>query len=238
MACAPFARLVEVHVVEVDQHMAYVGFDQSTRRIVLVLRGALSIADWVKSFEYKKIAAYAELGCAGCMVHKGFLVAFQALQPGIEAAVHELALAHPAARVAITGHSMGAALAVHAAIALGPLGRNVSLDTGALYTYGQPRVGDSAFAAFFMWHFPTWLRIVHWNDPVPHLPPFSTGFHHVGREIWFDEPSDTRMICNDTGEDSDCSASVEVAVVLTDHYIYLSKKVVQCAPFAAPSASV
>ena len=70
---------------------------------------------------------------------------------------------------------------------------------------------------------------MHWNDPVPHLAP-ATIAHHVGREIWFDEPSASKMICNDSGEDLDCSLGVDVAGELTDHFTYLAQHVVQCQP--------
>ena len=77
-------------------------------------------------------------------MHTGFLAAFQALQPGIEASVDALLAAHPGVPVAITGHSLGAAMSAHAAIALGVV-KGIKLER-TTYTFGQPRVGDKAFA--------------------------------------------------------------------------------------------
>ena len=80
-----------------------------------------------------------------------------------------------------------------------------------------------------------WLRAVHWNDPVPHVAPTYAGgvgyYHHVGRELWYDEGSDVFMVCDGSGEDPNCSASVAVALVVTDHFYYLGHKVTGCTPF-------
>ena len=57
----------------------------------------------------------------------------------------------------------------HATIALGIV-RQLALDP-VTYTFGQPRVGDQKFTAWFSSHVgQRWFRVVHWNDPVPHLP--------------------------------------------------------------------
>ena len=101
-------------------------------------------------------------------------------------------------------------------------------------------MGDAAFAGWFHKKFPGWLRSVHWNDPVPHLPAAKMGFRHYGRELWWDERSDQTMVCDDSGEDPNCSASIAAALVFTDHWHYLGHKIVQCSPFntraRAPSA--
>jgi len=46
--------------------------------------------------------------------------------------------AHPNAKLAIAGHSLGAAVATHALIDLKSRGVNIEF----FYTYGSPRVGD------------------------------------------------------------------------------------------------
>ena len=51
----------------------------------------------------------------------------------------------------------------------------------AVYTQGQPRVGDSLFASWYNSIMPYHYRAVHKEDPIPHCPPtFSPfDFHHV-----------------------------------------------------------
>jgi hypothetical protein len=129
-------------------------------------------------------------------VHQGFYANLQAVWDEISAKLyeaietpgngngHERARA-PMQRLYITGHSLGAAMAVLAAA-------KISLDeTAALrqrvhsvYTFGQPAVGDKRFAAQCEDLFGDRLyRHVYGYDVVPHLPPTWDGrFHHFGEE--------------------------------------------------------
>jgi hypothetical protein len=86
----------------------------------------------------------------------------------------------------ITGHSLGGALAALAAVklcrdqTLAPMLRGV-------YTFGQPMVGDKAFAEESEKEFGDKLfRHVYQRDVVPQLPPITVGrFEHFGRQyIW------------------------------------------------------
>ena len=230
-ACPASARLASINVTAAGGHLAYVGYDKRTGRVAVVLRGSLSIEDWLDNLDFGKVGAYEKLGCSGCYVHHGFLLAFQALQPGVEASIDALHARYPHAPISITGHSLGGAMAVHAAIALTE--RNLTLDP-TIYTFGQyaaaallfdrthpaipaadnntarisanlnvrPRVGDDKFVAWFTSRFASgpkrWFRAVHWNDPVPHVPPHSLGFHHVGREMWCAERARARAGERDT----------------------------------------
>ena len=50
------------------------------------------------------------------------------------------------------------------------------------YTFGQPRVGNVAYADYFKSILPEY-RVVHYADIVPHLPLEAMGFHHVPTEV-------------------------------------------------------
>ncbi len=86
----------------------------------------------------------------------------------------------------ITGHSLGGAMAVVAAATVFADSRYVGWRdlVGGVYTYGQPMVGDAAFAEscesrFGALHF----RHVYEHDLVPRMPPRTTGrFEHSGHE--------------------------------------------------------
>jgi hypothetical protein len=71
-------------------------------------------------------------------------------------------------RVFVTGHSLGGALAVLAASVLLSEGRQ---QIAAVYTYGQPRVGDPEFSAAFDAKLGALtFRYVNDLDIVPHVP--------------------------------------------------------------------
>jgi hypothetical protein len=97
----------------------------------------------------------------------------------------------PLENLYITGHSLGAAMAVVAASRIftsdyvdwQPLLRGV-------YTYGQPCVGDKVFAEHYQHEFPLY-RHVYRTDVVPRLPPRDVGrFQHFGTEFYAERSSE------------------------------------------------
>ncbi len=134
------------------------------------------------------------------MVHTGFYRNVEPLWGGIADAIDDAMKPRsggngaptlaPLENLYITGHSLGAAMAVIAAarifspdyLSWQPLVRGV-------YTYGQPSVGDEQFARHFSTRFELY-RHVYRFDVVPHLPPADVGlFPHFGTEFYASEPS-------------------------------------------------
>jgi triacylglycerol lipase len=105
----------------------------------------------------------------GGRVHAGFLSAFNEIRDGFDAIV---AARQPGQRLWLTGHSLGGALATLAAAHVGPAALH------GLYTYGAPRVGDSAFAAVLPQR--SYHRFVHRDDWVVNVPPTVLGYVHGG----------------------------------------------------------
>ncbi|KAL6608241.1 hypothetical protein ACP70R_041304 [Stipagrostis hirtigluma subsp. patula] len=98
---------------------------------------------------------------------------------------------HPNANVVVTGHSLGGALAAIFPALLAFHGERDILDRLlAVNTYGQPRVGDAAFAAFLRASVPVEpLRVVYRYDVVPRVPfdaPPVAAFTHGGTCVYFD----------------------------------------------------
>lgn len=99
-------------------------------------------------------------------VHGGFKLAFDSIQPALNAAL-DIAR-RPGIPTFYVGHSLGGALAALAAVD----GKAKGVKVEGLVTLGQPRTGT----AYYVTHFPAeirakYVRYVHGNDPVPHLPP-------------------------------------------------------------------
>jgi len=110
-----------------------------------------------------------------------------------------------------TGHSLGGALAVEAALDV--LISDVrAYSKFKLYTFGQPRVGNKKFDGYFTSRVEDAYRVVHFKDMVVHVPPciskfnlaetdcFSEGslpyypFHSIN-EIFYNEDMDSYQEC-------------------------------------------
>lgn len=106
----------------------------------------------------------------------------------------------PKAEIIVTGHSLGAALALLFAAGL-VMNRGDDDDTSdeaivlrnlaGVYTYGQPRIGDEAFGRFVATGFErynvTYKRFVYCNDVVPRIPFDDDSFEykHFGKCYYF-----------------------------------------------------
>lgn len=183
---------------------------------VVSFRGTLpsSLKDWIDDLDFFK-TDYAL--CNDCEVHKGFFESYGSLK---ETVLETLDRMKPD-RVRVTGHSLGAAMAVFAAADI----KHVGYDVEALYTFGEPRCGDTNFANAF----DTTLgpsvsyRVVHSADIVPHLPPELFEFRHVEEEVWYTENNTYYKLCTTgDGEDPNCSDSVSIFdYSVEDHLHYM-----------------
>lgn len=55
-------------------------------------------------------------------------------------------------------------------------------------TFGQPRIGNAAFASLYTKLVPNTIRVTNDHDIVPHLPPYyyylpQKTYHHFPREV-------------------------------------------------------
>ena len=83
-----------------------------------------------------------------------------------------------------TGHSLGGAMASVGAATISAYGY-ASPDKIKLVTYGQPRTGNSDYAAAVDKLISYTFRIIHAHDLVPHLPPKGMlGYYHHKSEAW------------------------------------------------------
>lgn len=136
---------------------------------VLVFRGTENLRDFIRDLE----ATSKPVHGSGVRVHDGWEEAFESVWPAIDAALKTVA--QP---VFYTGHSLGAALATRAALERPPR---------ALYTFGSPRVGNTAFVSTVN-AATVAFRIVDDRDLVTKVPLESMGYAHAGVPVPLSAP--------------------------------------------------
>ena len=146
--------------------------------IIIAFRGSKSLQNWLTDAQFwrRQIGATGE----GGEVHHGFLDAHESI---IGDLVKHLLAGH-CKPIFVTGHSLGGALAILAALELKRQGFAIA----QVYTFGQPRVGNGAFKSRYDGALGAQtFRVVYEEDivpRVPHLPDFTDPYRHVGTEAF------------------------------------------------------
>jgi len=182
----------------------------------------LKIKEWIDDIDTISVG-YPR--CSGCEVHQGFYDNFKAVSTKYMELLDRFASNYSHAPIYVSGHSLGAAVSVHAALEIvrGQYGTRLR----SLYNFGSPRVGNAAFASWAQGalkgvsHF----RVSHHKDPVPHLPMedmIFSHFHHVSTEVFYPgSSSGSFKICDGSGEDKSCSDQYIADIDLIDHTQYV-----------------
>lgn len=146
-------------------------------------RGTKTAIDW----EHDLDALYEPYGLVNGAgdVHRGFLAVYKTLRDSVSAAL--AAACQGCDRLLVTGHSLGAALALLAApdIAANILPGKATVTL----TFAGPRTGLLQFHRFFNNLIPVCFRVVASGDVVPQVPLFVPPFfvyEHVGAEVKVD----------------------------------------------------
>lgn len=155
------------------------GHNPASRTAFLSFRGTSDVAEWVADIDaipddYRPISGFGQ-------VHSGFQDVYQLVRANI--ATNLAAATAGCDRILVTGHSLGAALAV---LAAPDIARTMPPNTiePQLITFAGPRVGVSDFAATFNALIESCYRVVNFLDIVPYLPP--APYVHVGAQITVD----------------------------------------------------
>lgn len=157
---------------------------------VVVLRGTQSVQEWVEDVlgsAYQlpvPLAWFEHDSLKLAKADAGFLIAYAFLYEQVLAAAKAFDTSQPCY---VTGHSLGAALAVLAALSIdlqvydgGGLNGRVQM-----INFAGPRVGDPTFADAYDALLPESYRVANLSDVVPILPPasiFQWQYQHVGTE--------------------------------------------------------
>jgi pimeloyl-ACP methyl ester carboxylesterase len=142
---------------------------ESGQDVIVAFRGTAHRRNWHTDIDCRliNVGAYR--------VHRGFLYALESVIERIGEELDELA-GRP---LWLTGHSLGGALAMLCA-------RCLQRRVAGVYTFGQPRAGDSAFCqSYDSFLGGVTYRVVHADDIVPRLPWLLGHYRHAGQEVFF-----------------------------------------------------
>jgi hypothetical protein len=162
----------------------FIATDRAAPLTVVAFRGTAGLRDVVTD-----LMAWPKRWAPGGTVHAGFAGALGKVWPRIVPL-----LGRHDGRMVYTGHSLGAALATLAASLIPP---------AALYTFGSPRVGNSAFAAALA--NVDCRRHTGCSDLVCQVPPPWLGYVHVGAERYLDRNGSTHASPDRALSDADRS---------------------------------
>ncbi|XP_073007555.1 lipase-like [Typha latifolia] len=223
-------EMVELIVDVKNCLQAFVGVAHDIDAIVIAFRGTQenSIQNWIEDLLWKQLDLnYPNMPDA--MVHRGFYSAYHntTVRPAVVNAVQRIKKLYGDIGIIVTGHSMGGAMASFCAL---DLIVNHGMHNVQHMTFGQPRVGNAAFASYFSKHVQHAIRVTHERDMVPNLPPYYSYFpkktyHHFPREVWLHNIGlgslvyMIEQICDGSGEDPSCSRSVRRNSI-SDHLYY------------------
>ncbi|WFC96803.1 hypothetical protein MBRA1_003466 [Malassezia brasiliensis] len=148
-------------------------------------------------------------------VSDGFETAYLQVAKPILAKLREYMETYKETRVSVTGHSLGAAMAL---IAAGHY--NHVLDQGIHYAlvFGLPRTGDGKFANFIDETLKDKVYyVVNGHDVVPHVPPRGFGYQHPSGQIWINPADSTEWKFYPGQENVHGANSVGLALNTDDH---------------------
>lgn len=177
----------------------FVGYSESNKAIIVSFRGSSNIENWIDDFDFLLIPY---VRCVGCLMHNGFYLAYLTISHTMKAQIELLLAKYRGSSIYVTGHSLGGSLAAIAALDI----KHTYDAPMKVYTYGQPRVGNSYYAKYFSTQIPDSYRVIHNADIVPHLPPIEFDFKHSDNQIWYAENMQTFKECS--AEDRACADSV------------------------------
>ncbi|KAL5494551.1 hypothetical protein ACEPAI_12 [Sanghuangporus weigelae] len=203
--------------------------DDSEKQIIAAFRGSTSIQDFLTDFSIARVpfSSPGVTNTNNAKAHFGFLSAFNSVASDMLSAVSSELQAHPDYELISTGHSLGAALASLGGVSLASNFPGAPLQ---VFTFGQPRTGDSAYAdlAEQLIGVDKLFRAVHTSDGVPTLVPRFLGYEHHETEFWnFQDPStdiNNVKVCSGR-EDPTCSDSIPSGGINIAHLTYFGENI-------------
>ena len=152
----------------------------------------------------------------GVQLFDGFETAYLAVAKPILAKVREYCATYKETRVSVTGHSLGAAMAL---IAAGHYNHVLDQGLHQALVFGLPRTGNAQFANFIDATLKgKFYYVVNGHDLVPHVPPRGFGYQHPSGQIWINPASSTEWKFYPGQENVHGANSVGLALNTEDHH--------------------
>ncbi|CAL5010007.1 unnamed protein product [Urochloa decumbens] len=205
------------------------------RDIVVALRGTCTVLEWAENIRAGLVPAdpspESSTSDAAAKVECGFWSIYKtagadgspSLSQTVVSEIRRLLEQYKDEEVSITvtGHSLGAALAV---LIADELAGGVASRAGApvaVFSFGGPRVGNRAFASRVESRGASVLRVVNAHDVVPRFPPRvlplpAAGYADVGRELRLDSRASPFLRPD---ADAACCHDLEAYIHLVDGFL-------------------
>jgi len=212
--------------------------DAARKEIVVAFSGTKNPAQLGEEILNNLPSKYTLHTITGALTMHYFLDKYSLFSDWLETSLRKIGLSDY--KLVFTGHSLGGALAVHAAtdMVLENIRPGYNMK---LYTFGQPRVGNKQFDGVVKKLIPDAFRVTHNKDLVVHVPPciptlvvdtscFSEGplafypFHSI-KEIFYNPEMSMYTDCK-TEEYKKCSDQTIIGSV-GDHLTYFGVDVGQ-----------
>lgn len=187
LASAAASQQRMLHAMKVDGDIfGLTAVNAATKTVAVSLRGTQTLEEWLADLDFVALP-YSSVKNAG-NVHMGFQLVYNAVRDSVAQLVRQ-ALAAGCQNIWVTGHSLGAALAL---LCAPDLVSNVNKGiVPRLYTFAGPRVAQNdalapGFQQFFDGIIPLCYRVANRWDKVPDLPPKIAFYEHVGHGVLVD----------------------------------------------------
>ncbi|KAJ3072761.1 hypothetical protein HDU98_002976 [Podochytrium sp. JEL0797] len=206
-----------------DENQGYIAVNSVSKTIIFSIRGTDNTYNFMTDAHVTDEHLPLPNTPEGVTVEQGFWNAWMSLLPSMQPVLEDYLNRYPGYSVHFVGHSLGAAVALLAAVDLAARAV-VPAELVHVINMGQPRVGNEAFGQHVKsLGMAEVSRTVHYNDIVPHLPPMSEWYRQESREYWLNKEG--RLVtCNDVtnnGEDTNCMNSVPDEDLSIDaHHVY------------------
>ncbi|MDR1692680.1 MAG: lipase family protein [Oscillospiraceae bacterium] len=178
----PYAPHIRTAMIDNPDSGVQYFFRKEADTLWITFRGSDSPIDWKHNLRFWRKCIPYDNTESKVRVHSGFLDDYKA--PGVRDRILR-EITGDIHFVKITGHSLGAALAVLCAVDVQYNRPGTDLE---VVLFGCPRVGNKAFMLSYNKRVDKTVRVENGNDIVTKVPPALFGFRHVGAKLHVGAP--------------------------------------------------